>query len=164
MLKFFKKIIGKEKGAKPPAYIPLPKTVRDIVPGVNKKVAAKPAKKKSAAKKSTPKKKVSKRPARLDDSSRSGGRPPIVSKLKTVKPIGVVTHYYTEIKVAIVKFNNPPAIGAKLRFKGATTDFAEVLKSAQYDHKPVAKIPKGKEVGVKVKYRVRQGDEVHLEK
>ncbi len=83
-------------------------------------------------------------------------------KKKSAKPIGKVTHYFTEISVAIVRFNKKIPVGAALHFRGATTDFKHVVKSMQYDHKPITAAPKGKQVGIKVKKRVRQGDFVHL--
>lgn len=83
---------------------------------------------------------------------------------KKKKPTGVVTHFYTEIGVAIVKFNQKVPVGVRLAFKGATTDFEDEVKSMQYDHKPVAHAPKGKQVGIKVKSRVREGDSVHIVK
>jgi hypothetical protein len=83
-----------------------------------------------------------------------------VVKIKKEKPIGVVTHFYGEIKVAIVKFKKAVKTGTVLNYKGATTDFKEIVKSMQYDHKPIATAPKGKQVGIKVGKRVREGDEV----
>ncbi|MEK9194442.1 MAG: translation elongation factor-like protein [Patescibacteria group bacterium] len=78
------------------------------------------------------------------------------------KPIGEVTHYYGGLGVAIVKFKKAIKVGEKLRFKGATTDFEEALKSMQYDHKDIEEAKKGQEVGIKVKEKVREGDEVYL--
>jgi hypothetical protein len=83
-----------------------------------------------------------------------------VAKPKAEKPVGVVTHFYNHLKVAIVKFKVPVKVGARLKFKGATTDFEETVKSMQYDHKPIATAPKGKQVGIKIGKRVREGDEV----
>jgi hypothetical protein len=104
-----------------------------------KKKAKKVVKKKKAAKKkkSAPKKK----PAPRGE-----------------KPIGKVTHFYNDIRVAIVKFNKKVPVGTALQFKGATTDFLDTPKSMQYDHKPIAAAPKGKQIGIKVKKRVREGD------
>jgi U32 family peptidase len=79
---------------------------------------------------------------------------------KAPKPIGAITHFFGDIKVAIVKFKKPTKIGARLYFKGATTDFEDTIKSMQYDHKAIEVAPKGKEVGIKVKSKVREGDEV----
>jgi hypothetical protein len=82
------------------------------------------------------------------------------AKPKAEKPVGAVTHFYNHLKVAIVKFKVPVKSGTRLKFKGATTDFEETVKSMQYDHKPIATAPKGKQIGIKVGKRVREGDEV----
>lgn len=78
------------------------------------------------------------------------------------KPIGEVTHFYGNLGVAIVKFNKEVVAGSELHFKGVTTDFTEKAKSMQFDHKPIESAPKGKEVGIKVKGKVREGDLVYL--
>lgn len=83
---------------------------------------------------------------------------------RTDKPVGEVTHYYGHLGVAIVKFNQDMSVGANLAFQGATTDFEQNLDSMQFDHKPVLKAPKGKEIGIKVKKKVREGDMVYLNK
>lgn len=77
------------------------------------------------------------------------------------KSVGEVTHYYGGLKVAVVKFNRKVKAGEKVHFKGATTDFEQVLDSMQFDHQDVGEAGKGKEVGVKVKDKVRAGDEVY---
>jgi hypothetical protein len=79
---------------------------------------------------------------------------------KAQKPIGFVTHYYGDIRVGIVKFSAPVRAGTLVEFRGSTTNFSQELASMQYDHKVIAKAPKGKQVGVKVKKRVREGDKV----
>lgn len=79
---------------------------------------------------------------------------------KMPKAIGVVTHFFGHIEVAIVKFKVPVKVGARVHFKGATTDFEEAIQSMQFDHKPVAVAKKGQEVGIKVGDKVREGDEV----
>lgn len=119
-------------------------------------------KKKKPAKKRSPKKKAPKKGAKRGvkksskRSTRAAARP-----MKAAKPIGRVTHFYNHIGVAIVKFSKPVSAGAKLHYKGATTDFIDTAKSLQYDHKEIARAPKGKQVGIKVKKRVREGDEVY---
>ena len=81
--------------------------------------------------------------------------------VKKVKPVGKVTHYYAHIKVAIVKFNTKVKAGTELYFKGATTDFKEASKSMQFDHEPVASAMPKKQIGIKLKKRVREGDLVY---
>jgi hypothetical protein len=82
--------------------------------------------------------------------------------VKKLELVGIVTHFFTSIKVAIIKFKKPVSTGAKIGFRGATTEFDQVLSSMQYDHKVITRAPKGKEVGVKVPKRVREGDEVFI--
>ncbi len=77
------------------------------------------------------------------------------------KQIGEVTHYYSHLEVAIVKFNRKIKIGETVHFKGHTTDFTETIKSIQYDHKDVEEAKSGQEVGIKVGDKVRQGDKVY---
>lgn len=81
-------------------------------------------------------------------------------KIKKEKPIGMVTHYYGNIEVGIIKFNKAMKAGDMIRFKGATTDFEQAIKGMQYDHKEVPAAKKGQEVGMKVDDKVRDGDEV----
>lgn len=83
-------------------------------------------------------------------------------KEKGPKPVGVVTHFYGELGVAIVKFLTSMEAGTKLHYKGATTDFTEVARSMQYDHADVPNAKKGQEIGIKVKNKVREGDKVFL--
>ncbi len=79
---------------------------------------------------------------------------------KAPKPIGEVTHFYGHLGVAIVKFKQTVPVGAAVRFRGATTDFAEKIASIEFDHKPIGEAKKGQEVGIKVSGKVREGDEV----
>ncbi|MBI2033483.1 MAG: translation elongation factor-like protein [Candidatus Liptonbacteria bacterium] len=82
-------------------------------------------------------------------------------KTSEPKPIGEVTHFYGHLSVAIVKFNKTINVGAKVKFKGATTDFDEMISSMQFEHKPIELAKKGQEVGIKVSGKVREGDEVY---
>ena len=85
---------------------------------------------------------------------------PVKKKTKE-KPIGVVTHFYGDIEVAIVKFKKAVKKGTEIRFSGSTTDFTQKIKSIQYNHKDIDSAKKGQEVGVKVDEKVRQGDEIY---
>lgn len=77
------------------------------------------------------------------------------------KPIGEVTHYYGGLGVAIVKFTKKVKTGERIRFKGATTDFEETIKSMQYNHQEIKEAKKNQEVGIKVSDKVREGDKVY---
>jgi hypothetical protein len=77
------------------------------------------------------------------------------------KPIGEVVHFFNNINVAVLKFNKKVEAGIEIHFLGATTDFKQELDSMQFDHKEIKEAAKNKEVGVKVKDRVRSGDKVY---
>ncbi len=77
------------------------------------------------------------------------------------KPIGVITHYYSGIKVGIFKFNKPVKVGSSIEIRGATTNFAHKISVMQYNYKEISTAPKGKQVGIKLKKRVRVGDKVY---
>ncbi len=83
------------------------------------------------------------------------------NKSSEPKPIGLVTHYYSGLGVAIVKFNKSVKVGDRLHFKGATTDFVETINSMQYEHKDIKEAKKNQEVGIKVSEKVREGDKVY---
>ncbi|MGB7957805.1 MAG: hypothetical protein WCF77_03110 [Minisyncoccia bacterium] len=122
----------------------------------------KKTKKKSAVKKTkrpvakAKKKLVRRKPAKK--TAKKAARP---KAQKTNKPIGTVTHFYNEISVAIVRFTEKVPQGTVLYFKGATTDFKHPAKSMQYNHESVMVASKGKQIGIKVPKRVREGDKVH---
>jgi translation elongation factor EF-1alpha len=50
--------------------------------------------------------------------------------------------------------------GDLLKYKGATTDFTEVVSSIEIDNQAVEIAKEGDLVGVKVKERVRENDKV----
>ena len=117
-------------------------------------------KKKTTKKKSVVRTKTKRKPARPKKTKKilkKTARP----KAKNKKPIGVVTHFYNEIGVAIVRFKENVPLGTVLYFRGATTDFKHPVGSMQYNHAPVTIAPKGKQIGIKVPERVREGDKVH---
>jgi hypothetical protein len=76
------------------------------------------------------------------------------------KPIGVVTHYFNHLNVAIVKLAKEMKKGDSVKFKGHTTDFEQTVDEMQYDHAEIESGKKGQEVGIKVKDHVREGDNV----
>ena len=121
-----------------------------------RRAAKRPAARKKAVKRAV--KKSAKKPVRKAAKKRPSVR---ATFLEVRKPIGLVTHFYNEIGVAIVRFKERVPLGTVLYFRGATTDFKHPVKSMQYDHKPISIAPKGKQIGIKVPKRVRKGDRVH---
>lgn len=84
----------------------------------------------------------------------------VPAKVPVGKKIGTVTHFYGNISVGIVKFSKPVSRGTKVHFRGATTDFSQVIESMQFDHKEIDAAAVNQEVGMKVKNKVREGDEI----
>ncbi len=126
-------------------------------------------KKKSKSKVKAAARKTTRPPKSKKSSPKVHAKPKIrkktVSKKSTKanKPIGTVTHFFGNISVAIVRFSKDVSLGTAVRFKGLTTDFSQKISEMQYDHRPIVKSKKGKEVGMKVKDRVREGDKVFEE-
>ncbi len=76
--------------------------------------------------------------------------------------IGVVTHYFSKPKVAVLKIKKGKIeVGDSLAFQGHTTNFKQKVDSLQIDHKTVQTAARGKEVGLQVKARVRPHDVVY---
>ena len=72
--------------------------------------------------------------------------------------IGIVTHYFPHVEVAVVKLKRPLAVGDTVLIEGSTTNFKQRVESMQIDHVPLQKAKKGDEIGLQVKERVREHD------
>lgn len=75
--------------------------------------------------------------------------------------IGKVTHYYTDIDVAVIKLEDKLEIGDTIKFEGHTTNFKQQVKSMEIEHEEVEVGKSGQSVGLMVKNRVRTGDHVY---
>jgi len=78
------------------------------------------------------------------------------------KLIGKITHYYGKIGVGIVELLGNLKVGDKIHLKGHTTDFEQTVDSIQVEHENVDSAKKGEVIGMKVKDKVHEGDEVYL--
>ncbi|OGC54573.1 hypothetical protein A2797_01640 [candidate division WWE3 bacterium RIFCSPHIGHO2_01_FULL_48_15] len=76
--------------------------------------------------------------------------------------IGDITHFFGHIPAGIIKLTGDLKKGDKVHFKGASTDFTQEVTSMQVDRTDIEAGKKGDEVGIEVKERVREGDEVFL--
>jgi len=78
------------------------------------------------------------------------------------KFIGEVTHYFTNIGVAVVEIKEGELkTGDKIHIKGATSDFEQKVESMQIEHENVEKAKKGQMIGLKVEQQAREGDQVY---
>lgn len=77
---------------------------------------------------------------------------------KKEKKIGKITHYFSDIKVAVIKLSAPIKVGDTIRIIGGeSTDFKQKVKSIQIDHKKVKMAKKGKSIGLKIDEKAREG-------
>lgn len=75
--------------------------------------------------------------------------------------VGEVMKFFAKPGVAAIKVTGGVlAVGDKIKFKGHTTDFEDAISSMQIENKSVDKAAAGDLIGIKVKEKVREGDEV----
>lgn len=82
--------------------------------------------------------------------------------MKKEKLIGKVTHYFSDIKVAVINLSAPLKQEETIRIIGGQeTDFEQEVGSMQIDHKEVKSAKKGDSVGMKVDEKVHEGYNVY---
>jgi hypothetical protein len=65
--------------------------------------------------------------------------------------IGVVTHYYNHLSVAIMRLESGTLrVGDMIHIRGHTTDFTQRVESLQVDHAPATEVRPSDEFGLKV--------------
>lgn len=74
--------------------------------------------------------------------------------------IGEITHFFANINVAVIELSGTIKIGDEIVVRGATSDFSQVIESMQIEHEQVNEAHSGDAIGLKVKERVRRGDEI----
>jgi putative protease len=77
-----------------------------------------------------------------------------------MKRIGIVTHYYGKIGVAILQLETPLETGDRIKFQGHDADFEQSVSSLQVEHVEVPQATAGTQVGLKVDQPVKEGTEV----
>jgi len=78
------------------------------------------------------------------------------------REVGKITHYYSNIGVAIVDVSDVISVGDKIHVQGATSDFEQEIGSMQVEHDSVETAEQGQVVGLKVNEKVRGGDKVFV--
>lgn len=78
------------------------------------------------------------------------------------KLVGIVSHYFSHLGVAVVKLSGSLSQEDEIRITGGqATDFNQKIESMQVDHKAVKKAKKGESIGLKVAEQVREGYKVY---
>ncbi|MDH3320222.1 MAG: hypothetical protein OEO84_11110 [Betaproteobacteria bacterium] len=76
--------------------------------------------------------------------------------------IGVVTHFYGEPSVAIVKLESGTLrVGDTIHIQGHTSDFSQRVESLQVEHVAVNEVGPNDDFGIKVVQHVREHDVVY---
>ncbi len=77
--------------------------------------------------------------------------------------IGVITHYFDKIQVAVLSLTDAPVkAGDQIQIGEDGIGFVQTVDSMQVDHAPVTEAKIGDEVGLKVIQPVKEGDTVYL--
>lgn len=72
--------------------------------------------------------------------------------------IGDITHYFPQVKAAVIRLRKPLILGDPVRIKGKHTDFRQTVASMQVNRKPIEKAKAGQEIGLEVMRDVHPGD------
>src|SRR4029077_20211569 len=75
--------------------------------------------------------------------------------------IGVVTHYYSHLAVAIIRLESGTLrVGDVIHIRGHITDFIQKLESLEVNHAPLTQVGPTEEFGLKVVEHAREHDVV----
>lgn len=77
------------------------------------------------------------------------------------KLVGKITHYFSRIKVAVIKLSAPLAKGDTIKIVGGDAEFTQPVKSMEVNHQKIEKAKTKSEVGLKVKKKVKEGYKVY---
>jgi putative protease len=73
--------------------------------------------------------------------------------------VGEVMKFFPKPSVAAIRITEGSLkVGDRIKFKGHTTDFEDVIQSMQIENKAVEDAGVGALIGIKVKDRVREND------
>jgi hypothetical protein len=140
-----------------------------------KKAGTKAAPKRSAAKKTVKKKTaqekasagrpLEKKPPAVEPGPPSGTIPPVEEPVQHEEAIGIVTHYYSHLSVAVAQLNKGTLkTGDTIHIKGHSSDFTQTVTSLEYEHRHVDQAVAGQAVGIKVVDHAREHDILYLVK
>lgn len=130
-----------------------------------RKTGSKKAARRPAAKKATPKKRAPKasKPKPVAAQTTAGETAqPATSTPPSGERIGIVTHYYNHLSVAIIKIESGMLReGETVQIRGHTTDFMQPVESMEVEHVHVSEAGPGQSIGLRVKDHAREHDVVY---
>jgi hypothetical protein len=136
------------------------------------RTAKKPAKKTRARRTSPKRSKSSTRPSTKPVRKPARAKPSPPRAAPTPKPpaqaapreerVGVVTHYYNHLSVAIIRIESGTLhVGDEIHIHGHTTDFTQKVESLEVDHAPATEVGPNDDFGLKVVEHAREHDVVY---
>ena len=78
-----------------------------------------------------------------------------------MKKIGIVTHYYGNINVAIVALSGKLSKNDRVKFESGKNEFEQTVESMQIEHKEIDSAKKGDIVVMKVDQKGSDGADVY---
>jgi len=155
-----KKAKGKTKAKRKKP--PVTKATTRRKTAARKKPAKKALVRRSSTKKATPTGNAAVKP-------RSAGRSAVTPRpslpAKPAPPgerIGVVTHYYSHLSVAILRLESGMLrVGDVIHIRGHTTDLSQRVESLEVNHAPATEVGPNDDFGLKVVGHVREHDVVY---
>ena len=84
-----------------------------------------------------------------------------MSASRELKEIGIITHYFAKISVAVVELKGTLRAGDRILIQGDTSDFEQTIESMQIEHEYIESAGAGQSIGLKVDQRAREGDKVY---
>ena len=85
----------------------------------------------------------------------------MVKVVKKEKPIGVISHWYGNINVAVIKLAGALAVGDKIKVKKGDVEFEEVIESMQLNHEAIKSGKKGQDIAIKLAGFTKVGAEIY---
>jgi hypothetical protein len=108
---------------------------------------------------------LSKGPVIVQPGPPPGSIPPVEEPSLLEEAIGIVTHYYSHLGVAVVQVNKGSLkTGDRIHIIGHSTDFTQTVASMEYEHQHVDLASAGQSVGLKIADHAREHDIVYLVK
>lgn len=81
--------------------------------------------------------------------------------MEELREVGVVSHFFAKINVAIVEVKDTISVGDRIFIKGPTTDLEQTVDSMEIEHEKVNQAKSGQSIGMKVNTRVREKDIIY---
>src|ERR1043166_2023859 len=134
-------------------------------PAAKKRPAKKAPVKRTSAKKRSPAARVAVKPTPPSapiQSVATAAPPAPAQAASREERIGVVTHYFGHLSVAIVRLESGRLhLGDVIRIRGHTTDFTQRVESLEVNHAPTTDVGPNDDFGLKVVDHAREHDVVY---